>query len=308
MERVLITGGSGLIGLQLAKYLQSKGYKTRLLSRNKELLNGYDEVFRWNPAKLFLEEGALQEIDYIVHLAGAGIADSRWTSNRRKEILLSRTQPIELLLTELIKQRIKIKGFIGGSAIGWYGAVTDEQIHQESESAFSDFMGETCRLWEAESDRMGIVSNRVVKVRTGVVLSMKGGALPKIVAPFKFGVGSAIGSGKQYIPWIHIEDICRVFHHAITESAISGPLNAVAPEHITNAGFTKQVAEVLGKHVFPIHVPSIALRIALGEMSKVVTEGSRVSSDKLIQSNFSFNFPGLKGALMNLLAEPKTPH
>jgi len=303
MERVLITGGSGLIGSSLSKLLQKNGFKTRLLSRSKKEIRGYDDVFRWDPSRSFIEEGALQDVDYIVHLAGAGIADSRWTSARRKEILISRTEPIDLLLNALMKKNIRLKGFIGGSAIGWYGAVTDEIIHQESEPANSDFMGETCRLWEEETERMSFVSERVVKIRTGVVLSKDGGALPKIAAPFKFGMGAAIGSGKQYIPWIHIQDICRIFHHAIISSKLRGPLNAVAPEHVTNAEFTKQVAFALGKHVFPVNVPSIALRIVLGEMSKVVTEGCRVSCDMLLQSGFTFDFPALDIALGSLLSE-----
>ena len=234
MKTVLITGGTGLIGKTLAKLLKQKGYKLHLLSRSSKAVENYDKVFHWDVKKGVMDSEALEGVTDIIHLAGAGIADQRWTDSRKKEIIDSRVDTLELILDHLKKKNQKINSLISGSAVGWYGSRTDEMLHIEEEPSADDFMGETCRKWEAAADLFEDYSSRIVKVRTGVVLAKDGGALPVMKMPFKFFVGSALGSGKQQIQWIHHEDICRIFLEALENEEYIGPINASATESCSN--------------------------------------------------------------------------
>ncbi|MEX1189915.1 MAG: TIGR01777 family oxidoreductase [Bacteroidia bacterium] len=301
MKTVLITGGTGLIGMKLSKMLKQKGYTLHLLSRSNTPVENYDKVFTWNIHQRELDETALDGVTDIIHLAGAGIADARWTDSRKELIISSRVDSIALIEESLRKRNQKVQSLISGSAVGWYGARTDAMTHVEAEPAADDFMGETCRKWELAVDAFDDIAERIVKIRTGVVLAKDGGALPTMKMPFNFFVGSPLGSGKQQIQWIHLEDICRVFLDAVENDAYRGAYNASATESCSNREFSKTLAKVMNRPILPITVPSFALKMVLGEMSAVVLEGSRVSNKKLLSQGFEFKFNNLEDALKDLL-------
>lgn len=301
MANILISGGSGLVGMALAYRLKNQGHTLTLLSRSGQKIDPYDKAFAWDPQKGHLDEHALDGVDAIVNLAGAGIADKAWTNSRKQEILDTRVKSTELLLETCRKKQRSLDVFVSASAVGWYGAMSDTLLHTENEPAANDFMGETCRKWEAAADGFNGIAGRVVKIRTGVVLDAHQGALPKLMKPFSFGLGAVLGSGKQQIPWIHITDIARVFEEALFNPSFTGVYNASATENCSNREFTQMLGRVLKKPVFPIGVPSFALRLVLGEMSTVVLEGSRVSNELLRNTGFRFDYPDLNSALKHLL-------
>jgi uncharacterized protein (TIGR01777 family) len=302
MATILITGGTGLIGLRLAEMLKKQDHRLHLLSRNDKPVKHYDAVFSWDVQSGRIDESAFDGVDIIVHLAGAGIADHRWTDDRKKEILSSRVDSAKLIHETLKRRNQKINVFVSGSAIGWYGAHSDSLTHNETEPAASDFMGETCRKWELSADLFKDVAERIVKIRTGVVLSKTSGALPKMAQPVKWFVGSPLGSGKQQIPWIHLDDICAIFSNAVSDSRYYGPINATATENCSNKEFTKALAKVLHRPMIPIHVPSFVIKALFGEMAVVVLEGSRVSNHRIKQMGYSFQYPSLETAIRNILA------
>lgn len=289
------------MGMALAKLLKAEGHTLVLLSRSAQAVEPYDAVFTWNPDKAEIDSRALNQLDAIVHLAGAGIADKPWTEKRKQEILDSRVNSAQLLLKTLEQQQQRIEVLVSASAVGWYGAQTTPLLHVEEEPAANDFMGETCRRWEAAADDFLPVAKRIVKIRTGVVLATSDGALPELMKPFKFGFGAVLGSGKQQIPWIHVEDIARIFREALFNEMWQGAFNATATEQCSNRAFTQALGKVLKKPVFPIGVPSLALRLVLGEMSAVVLEGSRISNAKLRRTGFQLKFPELQSALHHLI-------
>ena len=303
MEKVLITGGSGLIGLHLADYLSSPNYELKLLSRKKNL--NKSNIYFWDLNSGQIEEEALTGIDHIIHLAGAGIAEKRWTAKRKKEIIDSRVKSSELLFNEVNKMYIKPKTFISASAIGYYGAITNEKIYTEVDNSGNDFQGEVCQQWESSSQKFSELGIRNIQLRFGVVLSAKGGALPKMMLPIKLGVGSALGTGNQFVPWIHIDDVARIIEKAILDEGISGPYNVVAPEYRTYNELVKIIAQKLEKPLFMPNIPSFILKLVLGEMSQIVLEGSRMSNKKIINSAYTFSFPILDKALSNLLSTKK---
>ncbi len=301
MKTILITGGTGLIGSHLAPLLKEKGHRIHLLSRSEKPVKGWDDSFAWDPEKGTLNEEALIGVTDIIHLAGAGIVDKRWTNERKLLIRDSRVKSAELLFHALKKHGIQLESYISGSAIGWYGAQTDNLLHTETETSYPDFMGETCRLWEKSADLFATVASRVVKIRTGIVLAKESGALPQLALPFKLFLGSPLGSGKQQIPWMHIEDVSRVFCEAIENPKWVGPFNTSATENCSNAEFSKALAEVLNRNLLPVNVPEFLLKIVLGESSAAVLEGSRISTQKLRDVGFKLNYPELIPALRNLL-------
>lgn len=302
MATILITGGTGLIGLRLAEMLKKQGHRLHLLSRSIRPVSSYDAVFSWDVGQKEIDENALEGVEIIIHLAGAGIADQRWTDERKREILSSRVDSAKLILEALKRRNQKITTLVSGSAIGWYGAFTDSLIHNETEPAASDFMGETCRKWEHAADLFQGFAERIVKIRTGVVLAKTSGALPKMAQPVKWFVGSPLGSGKQQIPWIHLDDICSIFANAVSDNRYYGPINATATENCTNKDFTKVLAKVLNRPMIPIHVPSFVIKALFGEMSAVVLEGSKVSNHRIKQMGYSFQYPSLETAVRNILA------
>jgi len=295
MYSILITGGTGLVGKHLSLLLQSKGYHVTILSRKQSKKT---DVFYWNVNKNYIDSEAIINSDYIIHLAGAGIANKRWSKSRKKELIDSRVKTTNLLFRKVKELNPSLKGFIAASGIGYYGAITSSKIFTEKDENGDDFLSLVCKLWEKASYQFNILNVRTVIFRTGIVFSKKGGALQKIRKPIKLGFGSPIGSGNQFMPWIHIEDLCNMYIEAIKNPNLKGVYNAVAPEHITNKFLTLELAKILNKKIWLPNIPSLVFQILFGKMSIILLKGSRVSSDKISKTGFKFKFPDLKSALL----------
>lgn len=291
MAKILITGGTGLVGSRLTKLLKNKNHEVAILTRSPEEKNEYD----WDIQKKTIDKKAFENIDYIIHLAGAGIADERWTDERKKVIIDSRVESANLLFETIKNESINLKGFISASGSGYYGAVTTDKIFTEFDSAGDDFLGEVCKKWEHAALQFESLHIPVAILRTGIVLSEKGGALDKMRLP----VISPLGSGEQYMPWIHIDDLCEMYIKTI-EDNLNGVFNAVAPEHHTSKTFSKALAKSISRPYIGISVPSFMLKLLYGDMSKILLKGSRISSKKIEQTGYSFKFETLQKALNNL--------
>ena len=300
MGTVLITGGNGLVGRRLSEKLADTGYRVTILSRNPSKNSRFKSYF-WNPDRNLIEDEAIAEADYIVHLAGENLGNKRWTKRRKQQIIDSRVKTGELLYTKTMERGKQLKAFISASATGYYGATTSDKIYTETDSSATGFAAEVCRLWEKTSLKFAGSGLRTVILRTGVVLTPKGGALEKLVVVTRLGIGSPIGSGKQYLPWIHIGDLCNIYVKAIEDNTMSGIFNAVAPDNETNREFTKKLASVLHKPYLAPPVPEFVMKLLFGEMASVLLEGSRISPGKLIDSGYTFIFPELREALYDLL-------
>ncbi len=294
---ILISGGSGLVGTELSKMLKAKGHGVRILSRKKNNEQGF---VQWNVEQGIIDKDALKGIDAIIHLAGEGIADGRWTDERKVSIIDSRVNSTRLLLTELQKGTHQVKTFISASATGYYSERGDDLMFEDASPA-RDFLGTTCVLWEQEVNKIAKLGIRTVKLRTGIVLSLDGGALKKMIVPFKFGVGSALGNGKQWMSWIHINDLCAMYIYALEQEKMNGEYNAVAPNPVSNYEFSKLLAKVLNRAFWAPNVPAFILKMLFGEMSAVVLGSTRASANKIEKAGFKFEFINLSDALKNLL-------
>lgn len=303
MSTILITGGTGLIGTALSGMLTAKGHRVIILSRNASRSAGGD-VAHWDPYKGEIDAEAVRSADFIVHLAGAGIADKRWTEHRKKEIVESRTRSSALLVKALTDIPNKVQAVISASGIGWYGpdpAIPNPRPFVETDPVDDEFLGETCRLWEESITPVKALGVRLVILRTGVVLSNDGGALVEFKKPVKLGVAAILGSGRQVMSWIHIEDQCRMFLHAIGDSGWSGVYNAAAPQPANNRTITLELARRLkGKYFVPVYAPSFLLKIVVGGLSIEVLKSTTVSIEKAHKGGFQFLYPSIQSALDQL--------
>mgnify|MGYP006078634801 FL=1 len=295
MKKVLITGGNGLIGKRLSFLLASRGYEVRILSRSNSLKNNY-KTFLWNVSEKYINDSAFEGLNHIIHLAGAGIADKRWSEKRKKEIIASRVASTNLLYNTVKRLKTPLNSFISASATGYYGAVTSETIFEEKDKPAKDFLGKVCSLWEDSIFQFNEIKIRTVALRTGIVLSKDGGALKKMKTP----VITALGNGKQYMPWIHIDDLCELYLKAIEDEQFKGAFNAVSSEHISNLSFSKKISKIFNHPFLAIGAPSFILQIVFGEMSTIILNGSRISANKIKQAGFNFKFENLEKALKNL--------
>ncbi|MCU0435958.1 MAG: TIGR01777 family oxidoreductase [Bacteroidia bacterium] len=300
-KNVLITGGSGLVGSHLTQLLIQNGYSVSHLGRGKKADKYGIHSFEWDPARGYMQPGALDQADIIVHLAGAGVADEKWTAARKKLIIDSRVQSAQLLVSEMQKTGKKPEAFISASAIGWYGMVTGERICPETDAPHHDFFGECCKLWEESVNPVAAMNIRVVKLRIGIVLARESGFLPKVAAPVRWLAGSPLGSGKQWVPWIHVADLCQMFLQAIEQPSMQGVFNAAGPQHLTNKEITKAIGKALHRPVFLPAVPAFALKLALGEMAQMIVNGTRISNEKILATGFKYRFPTIETALADLL-------
>lgn len=301
METILITGGSGIIGSELIEELKKKGYSIRILSRSKKSIAGV-EVFTWDISSDKIEDAALEGVDHIIHLAGASVSEGRWTRSRKNQIEDSRIKAIDLLKTSLGTR--KIKSFISASGVSIYGTVTSDQIFKEDDAiklAEDDYLGAVSKSWEKAANIFSSNAERVVTVRTPVVLSRSGGALEKMLKPINMGVGSALGNGKQYMPWVHIDDLVKAYLLIIEKSEISGAINVVSPHHVTNVEFVRAIASVVGKKIWAPKVPAFLLRLMFGQMASIILKGSRVSGEKIKKSGFVYSHSSLEQSLQDLL-------
>ena len=284
-----------MIGTRLTTLLQGRGYDVSHLGRARK--NGAVKTFIWNPAKNEIDTEALSEADAIINLAGAGIADRRWNDRWKKEILLSRTESARLLNETLRAHSHHVAAFISASGISYYGLEDRGRPFVESDPPAGDFMAGVAAAWEREVDALRGTGLRVVKVRTGVVLAREGGALKKLELPVKFFVGAPLGSGQQYVNWIHLDDLCRVYVKAIEDASMQGAYNAVAPNPVTNRELTRAIAKVLKRPLWLPAVPAFAVKLLAGEVAEVVLKGGKVSAEKIEKAGFEFQFKNLEQAL-----------
>lgn len=296
MQRVVISGGTGLVGKHLSSMLSADNFDVAHVSQRRVNKTGFLSFF-WDPGNGYCDREAFHEGDAIIHLAGANIGGKRWTRERKREIIESRTKTAELLYESSVGAGSMPSVFITASGTGIYGSSISEKIFDESDPAADDFLGETCRLWEAAAEPFKAAGVRVVVIRTSPVLAPAGSVLTRMTAPARAGLIVRIAPGNQYFPWIHINDLCSIYMKAVSDTAMSGPYNASAPDHITHDMLMRAVARQKRLPVILPRVPEWLLRIFLGEMSVVLTAGSRVSSGRLIDAGFSFSYPDIVSAL-----------
>ncbi len=300
MQTILIAGGSGLIGTSLSQLLVKESYNVIVLSRKPQEAHDGIRYSQWNVKEQTYETAAFEEADVIIHLAGANIAEKRWTAKRKKEIRDSRVESSGLIIKALKETNNHVTTVIAASAIGWYG-----RDHKKAPVPFTEkdqpaagFLGETCRMWEDSIEPVKQLGKRLVKLRTGIVISDEGGAIAEFRKPIRFGIAAILGKGTQVISWIHINDLCRIYLEAIRNEQLHGVYNAVAPEPCSNKRLTLELAKHMrGSNFLAVHVPTFILRLVLGEMSIEVLKSTTVSSKKLQQHGFQFQFPTISAAM-----------
>lgn len=297
-KNVLVTGGTGFIGSELIKELSSQGYNVAILSRSHHRRTGI-KVFTWDLEKGIIDLEALRFADCIVHLAGENVGAGRWSSKRKKEILASRTAPIALMKRALLDNDITIDSFICASGIGYYGDAGAELLDESNTVSKRDFLSDVCVEWEKGAQSLSGLC-RVVSVRVGFVLDAKSEAFNKLLMPIKLGVGSPLGSGKQFISWIHLKDLVSVFMKTIQDETLCGVFNGCSPNPVTQKELTVALATTYKKPLWMPNVPKFALQLLLGEMADLVTAGCRAIPQRLLEGSFEFSFPKIAGALKQI--------
>ncbi|MGJ1317825.1 TIGR01777 family oxidoreductase [Sphingobacterium spiritivorum] len=297
-EIVLISGANGLVAKHLTTLLRNK-YELRYLTRHKKTANEYE----WDIEQHRIDEQAFDQVVHIIHLAGANIFDKRWTSKQKHNLRSSRIDSAQLIFDTLKKRNQQIKTFISGSASGYYGMVTSDHVFKESDSPGNDFLADLTKDWEAKADQFENegLAERVVKIRTSIVLAKDGGALPLLKRVTNLYLNTALGNGKQYFPWIHIDDITGIIAFALDHQHVNGPVNAVASEHVNNRDFTYKLAQHLHKRIILPAIPEFILKTILGEQADMILKGSRLSNDRIRQLGYEFKFPTLDRALEDTL-------
>lgn len=304
MATVLITGGTGLIGTALTKALLQKRHRVIILSRSKpEHPQPGVQYATWNVEAQTLDVAALQQSDFIIHLAGANVAEGRWTEKRKQEIINSRVQSGALLVKALRENNNKIQAVIAASAIGWYGPdpiIPNPNPFIETDPPAADFLGTTCVQWEQSLQPLQELGKRIVSLRTGIVLSTEAGAYAAFKKPLRFGIAGILGTGKQIISWIHIDDIVNLYITALEKGIWNGVYNAVAPQPVSNETLIKKIRHAHGGFSITARVPELALKTALGEISTEVLKSTTVSSEKIAAAGYHFLFPTIDSAVQNL--------
>jgi uncharacterized protein len=309
MTTVLITGGTGMIGKVLTKELLARNYRVIILTRDQKISNRPAPISNlaysnWDIEEQTIDNSVMQQADYIIHLAGAGIADHRWTEKRKKEIVDSRVKSSELIIKALKQNPNKVKAVVSASAIGWYGAdpvIPNLKPFTEVDDADESFLGEACKLWESSIEPVTGQGIRLVKLRTGIVLSNDGGALKEFKKPLRFGISAILSNGRQVVSWIHIDDLVQAYLYSLQNQNMNGVYNAVAPNPVPNRKLILQIGKkIKGSFFIPIHVPSLLLEFMLGDMSIEILKSTTVSCDKILAAGFSFIYPTIGSALLNL--------
>lgn len=307
MPTVIITGGTGLIGKRLTQMLTAKQYDVIIFSHSdakKKTIEGA-VIKKWDINTGEFNKEAIAKADSVIHLAGANVAEKRWTKKRKQEIIESRIKSSALLIKALREVPNQVQAVVSASAIGWYGEDNIKSISEgfrESDPSSSDFLGITTRLWEESIRPVEELNKRLVVLRTGIVLSKDGGALSEFIKPLHLGVATVLGKGSQMVSWIHIDDVCRLYIHAMENNEMNGTYNAVAPAPVTNKELVKTLGDVIhGNKFITITVPSFALRLLLGELSVEVLKGATVSSEKTEESSFVFLYHNVRSALTELM-------
>lgn len=298
MMNILITGGTGLVGRSLVKKLEEHQHSVRVLTRSE---SEKENEFYWNVAKKEIDEKAFDNLDCIIHLAGANISE-RWTDDYKKELYSSRTDSANLLRETCEKKGIHLKSFISSSGINYYGTFTSDQIlTEESGIIQNDFLAKLCDEWEKAADRFSTCADRVVCLRTAMVLAKSGGAFPLLKKTVDMNIGSAVGSGQQWMNWIHLDDLVNIYVDAVENKTMNGKYNAVADEVVTNKTFMKKLAKSSNKFFLPFNVPSFIMKTVFGEMSAIILEGSRADNKKIKSEGFDFKYSHLDDAFKDLI-------
>ena len=297
-KKILITGGSGNVGRHLSQLLLRKGYEVVHLSRSKGK-NPKIKTFLWDIENQKIDADCIKGVDVIVHLAGAGIADGRWTPKRKKLLIESRTISIQLVYDLLKKYPHQVNSVISAGASGFYSE-RGEEWQTENSAPNTDFLAECSLLWEQAVDEALLLGLRVVKFRTGIVLDLKEGALPKMTMPIKLGIGAPLGSGKQYVSWIHIHDVAMMYLKGIEDESLQGAYNMSTPNPLTNTELTKSIAKTLKKPLWLPNIPSFLLKLIFGKMSAVVLGSTRMDVQKIIATGFKFRYPDIESALKEI--------
>ncbi len=299
MASILLAGGTGLIGSRLSSILAGQGHEVSLLSR-KASTSGPFRTYAWDPARGVIDHDAVRQADVIINLAGAGIADARWTPARKREIIDSRVKSARLLLESMQCTGHTPACYLSGAAIGYYGERGDALVDEHAAPG-AGFLAESCVAWEEAIREVSGYGVRTAAFRIGIVLSTRGGALEKMLLPARLGTGAYFGDGSQWYSWIHIDDVCRMFVYAIENPSIEGYYNAVSPSPIQNKAFAATLMRAMNRPQILLPAPAFALRLAMGEMADVVLNSTRVSSQKIEQTGFRFHFPELEAAILDLL-------
>lgn len=295
---ILMTGGSGLIGKALTEALLKEGYNISHLSRH----HGTDprvKTFIWNVEQSQIDEHCIDDIDIVIHLAGAGVADKKWTDKQKKIIIDSRAHSIQLIYNLIKRRSNKIKTIISAAAIGFYGDRGDELLTEDSAPG-TGFMPECCITWENAVDEGKALGLRIVKFRTGVVLDKNGGALQKMATPVKFYAGSPFGNGKQWVPWIHHKDVTDMYLYAVKNTQLQGTFNMVAPTPVTNKQLMQSIARQLRKPLWLPNIPSFVFKLLMCEMSVIILGSTKVSAQKIQDNGYTFQHPELADALKDI--------
>jgi hypothetical protein len=302
--RILLSGSTGLVGSALVPFLTTGGHEVVRLVRAQS--KSGETGITWDPASGQLDAAALEGFDAVVHLAGEGIAAARWTAQQKARIRDSRVQGTRLLAERLAGLKSPPRVFVSASAVGYYGDRGDEVLTEESPRG-TGFLADVCRDWEAAADPARRAGMRVVNTRFGVILSPRGGALKQMLTPFQLGAGGVVGSGRQYMSWIALDDVIGALHHVLTRAELSGPVNVTAPRPATNREFTKTLGRVLARPTL-VPVPAFAARLAFGEMAdELLLSSARVEPRKLLETGYAFRFPELEGALRHVLGKTTGP-
>jgi len=306
MKTVLITGGTGLIGTAIRQVLLEKGYRVIILSRQADIQSKHPNLSfaQWDVKKQTTDRDAIAAADYIIHLAGAGVADKRWTEKRKKEIRDSRVSSSALIVSSLQSISNKVKAVISASAIGWYGEDTiipNPAPFIETNPPDKSFLGTTCKEWEGSIEPVIGLGKRLVTLRTGIVLSLEGGALKEFITPLSFGIAAILGSGKQIVSWIHINDLVNLYIAAIENESMKGVYNAVAPKPVSNKELIISLAKRKNKFHIPLKVPAWLLKMILGEMSIEILKSCTVAATKTEATDFVFSYSTLQEALDQLI-------
>lgn len=299
MKKILISGATGLVGKKIARKLYERGYQVEILVRSKPENSDF-RSYIWDYKNGFLEEGALDNTYIFIHLAGASIS-KRWTESYKKEVYSSRIDSAQFIYEEMQKRKIYPEAVISSSAVGIYGQTTSQQIFTEDDQPANDFLGEVCKDWEEKAFQFHKLGSRVVCIRTSTVLSEKDGALEVLKKPIELNVGAVLGNGEQYFPWVHIDDLVNIYFKAVEDVSMTGAYNASAPDYITNETLTKKIASHLGKKIWLPNIPKFIIKTALGEMSVLALEGSRISSKKIENAGFKFQYNNLDMALSDVI-------
>ena len=297
---VLIGGGTGLVGSRLSELLEAQNYQVIHLSR-KANPDARFPAYAWDVKNNTIDLEAIQEADYVVNLAGAGIVDKRWTAAQRKIIIDSRVNSTLLLKNAFQKANKTPKAFVSAAAIGYYGNTGEALVSEETQPADSRFLSQSCVAWEKALDEVKNTGWRTARLRISIVLSTKGGALEKIMLPLKANIGGYFANGQQWYSWIHIDDMCNMFIHAIENDDFKGTFNASAPHPERNKPFTQKVASAMNKTVLMAPAPAFAMRLAMGEMADTILNSNRISSKKVQKAGFKFLFPELEAAVSDLI-------